>query len=144
MITDGDKKSSDHLSLAAAFALRRRRQHVTSPRWLLTRMAVLRFMVAECFFRFPPLAYRRDRIIVRKTMRPCVSCRCPRRPAGLYADFTFPRIKELHNDGHRDSLSLLSYKKREERKCVKILTKVKGLERSELAHDLVNYLSHSE
>lgn len=52
MITDRDKKSSDHLSLAAAAAaaayvpaLRRHHQHVTSPRWLLTRVAVLRFMV---------------------------------------------------------------------------------------------------
>lgn len=43
-----------------------------------------------------------------------------------------------------DSALLVILQKREERKFVKILTKVKGLERSELAHDLVNYLSHSE
>lgn len=55
MIMDRDKESSDHLSLAVVFActLQHRRQHFISPWWLLTQMAVLRFMVAESVYCFP-------------------------------------------------------------------------------------------
>lgn len=55
MIMDGDKESSDHVSVTAVFAgtHQHRRQHFISPRWLLTLMTVLRFMEAEGVYCFP-------------------------------------------------------------------------------------------
>lgn len=55
MIMDGDKKSSDHLSLTVVFAhtLQHCHQPCISPWWLLTQMTVLRFMVAKSVYCFP-------------------------------------------------------------------------------------------
>lgn len=54
MIMDGDKESSDHLSVTAVFAgtLQHRHQHFISPWWLLTLMTILRFMEAESVYCF--------------------------------------------------------------------------------------------
>lgn len=106
MITDGDKESSDHLTLAVMLACTLLyHQHFISPWWLLTQMTVLRFMGAESFYCFSfslstSYYYRND--VVARVLQVSIVVTHNRTKESLFGplrhkDYTVPQLYILNS-----------------------------------------------